>query len=221
MIHLSSIAVLAVLLCGSMSLGCVRTDRPRVQGSGVAASEDRTAENFDNVTVEGSADVNIAVGPETQVTVHADDNVLPLIETKVKGDTLVISSTGLYSTKLGVKVIISVPQLNGIAIKGAGDVDVKGVDSENFAATVAGSGDVKVAGKTQKLNVSVRGSGDLKLQDLEATRADVSIAGSGDVTVNVVEELSVSIAGSGDVKYKGTPKVSKSIAGSGSVRQVG
>lgn len=215
-------AILSLLLAASISLGCVRINQNRIQGSGVAKTEDRAVEQFDKVTVEGAADVRITVGPQTQLSVQTDDNILPLIETKVKGDTLVISSTQSYSTRLGVKVTISVPQLAGISIRGSGDVDVSGINGETFSASISGAGDVTASGTVGKVDASIRGSGDLKLGELQAKSASISIAGSGDVTVNAAEELSVSIAGSGDVKYKGSPsKVSKSIAGSGSVRPVG
>ena len=156
------------------------------------------------------------------MTVETDDNILPIIETDVAGDTLTISSHETYSTKLGVKVTITTPSLSGISIKGAGDVDIKGLSGGSFSAGIHGSGDVKATGSVDRLDCSIRGSGDLEMGDLQARTASVSVAGSGDVTVNATDELSVSIAGSGDVKYKGKPaKLEKSIAGSGNVRQVG
>ncbi len=215
-------SLLPLLIVAAIGLGCVQMEQPRIVGSGVVKSEARQVEAFDKVTIDGSADVTITAGGPFQVSVETDDNVLPVIETKVRGDTLVISSSQSYSTKRKVQVTISVPELNGISIRGSGDVGIKGIKSEAFSASIAGSGDVTAAGAAQHLDASIRGSGDLNLADLQAQSATVSIAGSGDVTVNASDELSVSIAGSGDVRYKGAPqKLNKSIAGSGSVRQAG
>ena len=214
LIGISCIFLLASVGCGDM-VG------PHVQGSGVAKTEPRGVGAFKNIRLDGAAKINVQIGNDRSVTVTADDNVLPLIETDVHGDTLVISSKENYSTRIGVTVTITTPDLAGIELNGSGDVNVKDLKGGRFSTIIRGSGNVSADGTVDEVNAEIKGSGDVKLADLQAKRGEVSVAGSGNVTVNVTDELQASIAGSGDVRYKGSPKVQKSVAGSGSVKQVG
>jgi hypothetical protein len=194
----------------------------KIQGSGVAKTEQREPGQFEKVRIDGMADVNIQIGEPASLAVTTDDNLMEIITTEVDCGTLVIGSKQSHSSKIGVKVTITVPELSGVEINGAGDIKVTGVNAEKFSAIIRGSGDIEVAGTTKELTAEIKGSGDLKLGNLVAGNASVSVAGSGDGTVNVSDQLSVSVAGSGDIRYKGSPKnVQKSIAGSGSVKPVG
>lgn len=189
-----------------------------VKGSGHVVSETRTVQPFDRIGSSGSADVIVTVGSPQSVTVKADDNVVPLIETIVENGRLKIESKGSYDSDSGVTVTITVPSLKGAALSGSGDISVTGVEGASFDAALSGSGDITVVGKAEKVSVSVAGSGDVHLYQLASRRAEVSIAGSGDVEVNAADALSASIAGSGDVTYRGRPAVKRSVAGSGDVR---
>ena len=216
-------SVVGLTLVIAISLGCVRWDnKDQIQGSGVAKTEQRDVEKFEELSLMGGMDAVVTIGDQQSVTIEADDNVLPIIETKVEDGKLIVEPTEGYHAKTQVKLTITVPQLKGVAINGSGDVDVNGLNgASSFAVAINGSGDVTAKGTADAVSVAVRGSGDVKLQDLQAKNGKVAVAGSGDVTVNATDKLDVSVAGSGDVKYMGSPKITKSIAGSGSVRKVG
>jgi hypothetical protein len=216
-------SVVGLTLVVAISLGCVRWDnKDQIQGSGVARTEQRDVEKFEELSLMGGMDAVVTIGDQQSVTIEADDNVLPIIETKVEDGKLIVVPTENYRAKTPVKLTITVRQLKGVAINGSGDVDVNGLNgASSFAVAINGSGDVTAKGTADAVSVAVRGSGDVKLQDLQAKNGKVAVAGSGDVTVNATDKLDVSVAGSGDVKYMGSPKITKSIAGSGSVRKVG
>ena len=86
--------------------------------------------------------MDVTIGPVTALTVTTDDNILPLIETTVDGDTLRNGSKQSYSTRLGVNVKITVPALNGVAVSGSGDIKATGLKADEMEARVTGSGDV-------------------------------------------------------------------------------
>ena len=216
--------LLMTALVGIVLLGCVRVSGgPRVVGSGIAQTETRQVGAFQNVRIDGSAKVNVKIGGEPSLTVTADDNILPILTTDVRGDTLVISCKDnvSYSPKVGVTVEITTPALSGVEINGSGDVNVTNLKAQKFSAIIRGSGDVRASGSADSINAEIKGSGDIKLGELHAKSGNVSVAGSGNATVNVSDELNVNVAGSGDIRYRGSPKIQKSIAGSGSVKPVG
>lgn len=103
-----------------------------------------------------------------------------------------------------------------IGLAGSGDARLEG-RFEDVNLRSAGSGDAALIGKTNRLNLQLQGSGEVKANDLRASEGNVALQGSGDCFVNVTDRLTVNIQGSGDVRYKGSPKLDSSIKGSGTV----
>lgn len=211
----------------------------RVEGSGKSVDDERAVAAFTQVTVDGPLHVQIGAGEVDRVVVRADDNIAPLIETSVRGATLAIGlkSGAAYRTRTPVQIRVHARQLQGVTLRGSGDIRVDRVEAEVFEATVQGSGDVAIEalqagavaisiagngdlrarGKARTVGLVIDGSGDAHCAELVATTVAVSIRGSGDARVHATDALQVSISGSGTVRYRGEPKVTKAISGSGSV----
>jgi hypothetical protein len=188
-----------------------------VQGSGVLATETRDVGDFTGLDLRGSANVKIAVGQKARVVLELDDNLLPLIQTEVRNGQLVIDNQQSYRSSRGLSVSITVPELQQLAVHGAGDISIVNLDSDQFDVDLNGSSDVTALGSARKLTVTINGSGTVHLEDVVANEATATIRGSGDIRLHALEELSANILGSGDIRYRGTPQVSKSIQGSGSI----
>lgn len=215
-------------------------------GSGNSASETRTAKGFQAISVRGAINLVVRLGTAERVTVQADDNLLPLVQTLVEGRgdarTLRVQFKPGESlrSKTPVVVTVDVIKLSAVASSGSGDISIealktpalalsisgssdaklRGLDTEQLTISIAGSGDVQAAGRASRLDVSIAGSGDVLTRELAAADVSISIAGSGDASVMAQNTISVSIAGSGDVEYGGgATLVRRSIVGSGSVRQ--
>ena len=220
--------------------------RATTVGSGKAATENRAVSSFQTISLRGSIDVVVHQGNSESVTVRADDNILPLVQTVVEGTgdtrTLRIQFKSGESVRTNTQVVVTVHvvKLEAIASSGSGDITIealktptltmsisgssdaalKQLDTERLSISIAGSGDVKASGRAARLEVSIAGSGDVRTRELLAGDVSVSIAGSGDASVTAQRTISVAIAGSGDVEYGGGAVLAKrSIAGSGSVRQ--
>jgi hypothetical protein len=211
--------------------------------SGKVASESRDARGFSGVAISVPGKVVVRQGEPTSVTLEADDNLLPEIETVVEDGSLKIR----FKRKLNVsgratiRLLVVTPTINSLAVAGSGDIVAEAVrsqalsvsvsgsgdvgiarlDAQSLKAAVAGSGDIKVAGRVADVSVSVAGSGDVRAERLESRRARVSIAGSGNVSLWAIESLDVTVAGSGDIRYYGDPALSKKVAGSGSLKRLG
>ena len=218
----------------SMSLGgCI-------EGSGKAKTESRDLSTFTGIHVSGSIDVYLAPGKTQTVKVVADDNVLDLIKTEVKGNELFIGNRKCYRSHAETKVMITLPQLTRVSISGSSDVEGSGifvgkdlklhvsgsgsitlaVKADDVSVHISGSGDISLKGDARDLDVHISGSGDLDARDLTADDVALSVSGSGNCKVNAKGDLVASISGSGDVRYYGTPKsVEASVSGSGSVKK--
>lgn len=210
-------AAIAVGLIATVSPAQANWLGAKVKGSGKIVSEARTVPPFEQVHSSGSAKVVITVGPAQHVEIKTDDNIIPIVETKVRDGRLEIETKDSWSSDTGITVTISTPTLKGVGLSGSGDVRVSGVSGGAFAAALSGSGDITASGTAEKVSVAISGSGDAHLYDLAARTAEISVSGSGDVEVSASEVLDASIAGSGDVSYRGKPQVKSHVAGSGDV----
>ena len=104
-------------------------------------------------------------------------------------------------------------------IRIAGSGDVATADLRSLDVDIAGSGSVAVGTISGPLSVSIAGSGDVKVAGGRASSMSVSVAGSGNVDFRgSTETVKAHIAGSGDIRVKEVKgEVSKHIMGSGSV----
>lgn len=207
--------LLAVVVAALTSCGPILS---HLQGSGHPATESRQVGSFSKIEIEGSGDVVATVNPVASLTVTTDDNLLPVMQTEVDGDTLKIRWAHPVSTSLGVKVRVAVPSLKALSISGSGTIVADGIKESAFSVNIAGSGEITTKGTADSCDVAVSGSGQIEDEELVTHDAEVAIAGSGSVTVYADHSLDASITGSGSIRYLGNPpQVKKSILGIGSI----
>ena len=193
---------------------------PLIHGSGKMATETRRVGGFNAISVEASGKIQIEQSGTTSLTITADDNLLPLWTTEVRGGKLILALARGKSAEGTVPTYrITVTDLRLIDISGSGDVNIPKWDGASLSIVISGTGNVRVAGKVDEFGLDNSGSGDVTAHDLTAKRAKVDISGSGNITINVTENLNVDISGSGDVVYTGTARVRQDISGSGNVRR--
>ncbi|MFC5511195.1 head GIN domain-containing protein [Massilia jejuensis] len=239
-------ACIAAGLAATTQAGAAPWDRggEQVQGSGRIVKQVRQVGGFNGLSLGLPGHVELRIGTAEGVTIEADDNLLPLVETVVENGTLKIrpARRNLNLPAKSIRIVVQARSIERLALGGPGTINaeplrerkldvelggsgtikLQGVESEAMAVSVGGSGDLQaMRGTTGKLTVSIGGSGDVDLGRVRADSAGVTIAGSGAATVWTRNALSATIAGSGDVLYYGDPQVSKSTVGSGSVRRLG
>ena len=211
-------AVAALFLAGCCCNCFTGCEGPRIKGSGVSATEQREVTQFDAVETRIGSDMEIRRGDQPTLSITADDNLLPIITTEVRNGTLVVSSEERYSTRNRVRLVIEVPVISRVDIKGSSDVRLESVTDEKLEIGIAGSGDVEAVGEVRSLDVRISGSGDLKLKQLQSQDCQIRINGSGDAELFVVDSLDARIAGSGDIAYYGNPAhVQAKVSGSGTI----
>jgi len=214
-----------------------------VKGSGKVVAQTRELGHFSALGLSTGGNVEIRLGNSESVTVEADDNVLPLIETVVENGTLrirplkkdqrldtrnvkvLVQARSLERVSMAGSGTVNAERLQGEKLQfdvgGSGSINVAKLSSEAVTISIGGSGTMKAGGNTERLQVSIGGSGSVQVGQLAARDAVVSIGGSGQATVYAQKSLSLSVAGSGTIGYYGDPQVSKSVQGSGSVKRLG
>ncbi|HEY0956996.1 MAG TPA: head GIN domain-containing protein [Roseateles sp.] len=211
----------------------------RIKGSGVRVEKTRALPAFSKLRMEGPFDVRLVQADGDQAVVLADDNVEPLIETVVEGDSLVLrlKRDAGFSTRSAPVVRVDARALQGVLVNGSGDLTVEQfrsdalqvqvmgsgdvhfglVELKDLNVNISGSGDVRLAGRAEQQNWNVSGSGDVDARALSGRVAKAVLSGSGDVSLGVTEQLDVRLSGSGDLSYAGRPQLRQSVSGSGEI----
>lgn len=209
--------MLATLWLLIPSAALAANDFEKVKGSGESATETRKVATFDAVRFQTYGEVEITIGAKRSLEITADDNVLPLFETKVINDQLVIRSTKGFKAKVKPVFKITTPNLRAVKLDGAGDVTIMGVDNDSLTLALNGAGKIIVSGETKQLAVKISGAGDVVADELVARAAKVEIPGTGKVSVHVQERLDATVSGVGTVKYSGSPTVNAKVTGIGKI----
>ena len=214
-----------------------------IQGSGKLQKQTREVGSFHGVALNVPGTVELRIGNTDSVTIEADDNILPLIETAVENGTLRIrpAKRNANFRQSSLTIVIQARQVERISVGGSGNITATGLraeklrfdvggsgsinardlDSRAVAVAIGGSGNFKASGKTEQLTASIGGSGNIQAGRLAAREVQVSIGGSGEAQVWAKDDLSISIGGSGEVSYYGDPRISRSMQRSSSIKRLG
>ncbi|MEP7128729.1 MAG: DUF2807 domain-containing protein [Chitinophagales bacterium] len=189
----NSIFILLLLSGGFISCKHV------VTGNGKITTEERTLENFQSVDLLGAAEVEIIQGDAYKVVVKSDENIVPLVGTKVNDDKLTISTVdeiNLANSKISIQ--ITCPSVNSVNISGAGDLIINSFHQPN-------------------IRVSLRGAGNVKFANSECDTVYATLSGAGNMYVNAKNYLEATVNGVGNIEYSGDPTVKSKVSGVGNV----
>lgn len=213
--------LLLVIILGSVIVGCryVGNMGSGVVGSGVRKSEQRDVAPFTSILTEGAYEIEIVSQQPQSLLLEGDDNVLPLVSTAVANGVLHISSTRSYSTSNGVRIKISVPNIEGVSANGAGTIDVSRVKNDKFEIDSNGAPSIKVSGETKSLRIDANGAGKIDTHKLRASEAVVDSKGVSKVELHAKDKLDVTVSGPSQVIYEGDPVVNRTVNGPGSVEK--
>jgi hypothetical protein len=218
---------------------------PSQPGSGNVVTETRKVSSFDSIKVDYPAQVTVSQGKTESIKIEAEDNLLPGLRTDVKNGQLRI----YYHVDAGkpvnatepIRVAIVVKDLKDIEFDSAGELTVKGLNTDSldlslsgagslklddvvltkFSVNLSGAGSIFASGSTDNLDLNISGFGSFNGKDLEAQFATANLSGAGSATVWVDKELIANISGVGSVNYYGSASVKKTANGIGGVNSLG
>lgn len=199
-----SIRILLVFLFFLPTLACgpVSISTNHVQGSGKIVTQSVDVRNFDSVSLEGSGNVYIEQGDSERLTIETDDNILPLLETRVSGRELILGMKPNQSIDPSKPIVyqLTVKDLNRVHLKGSGNLYISPIRSNDMGVAVLGSGDVKIQGlNADSVSLDLFGSGNITIEDIAGNTATTDLKGSGDIKLNgKLDAQTISVSGSGN-----------------------
>jgi hypothetical protein len=175
-----------------------------IDGNGILRTEERAASSITAIANETSFDVIFARGDETSITVEAESNIIPYIETSISGDALTVSTVrGCHCLRYNTRPVVTVtaPFISELVNSGSGDIVADQLAGEEVKVTDSGSGDITVG-------------------TIGCTEASFTVSGSGDVSTDIIDATSVKavLSGSGTLAMKGSTETARyRLSGSGSL----
>jgi len=215
---LTLVLALAVLLCASQAFA-LKWGRG-IQGSGDLETREIDVKGFDEVALHGAFDVDIRVGKKQMLKVTIDDNLWDNLVAEVEDGALDLGWEKNCRPDDDCRIEITVPDLKAFQLRGAGDVEIEGLDGGSFTFTLSGAGDVDLHGSVKELTVRLSGAGDIDARELKADHVDVKVSGAGDATVYAAQSIEGRVSGVGNLTYYGDPEERDThVSGIGSIKR--
>ena len=212
-------AVICIICLAGTFFGChYLNGNNGIEGSGVLKEESREIGAFSKLEIAGAFHVEAEPGDEPGMHLFAEDNLLPLIQTRIEGDTLVLNTKESVSPTLEMKVKLTFIDMESLSSNGANFVLIEGARSERFHSRLRGAGLTRITGEVEDLKVEVEGAGIVELKELKAKTVKVDLKGASVVTVHATDSLDAQIAGVGSIGYRGNPgTLNQNVKGIGSI----
>ncbi len=210
-----------------------------INGSGNIISQTRTTGDFRRISASNGFNVEVKIGPVTEVIVEADDNVMKYVETTVNGDDLKIGlKSNVSLTNAHLKVFVTSPAIDGIKASSGADVVVKDVlkntgklsfsassagtittelDAPDVEANASSGATIKLTGKTKNFDATSSSGSNVKAGELLSENTAVNSSSGASATVHASVTLKAVSSSGASVHYYGAANVQKSVSSGGSV----
>ncbi len=189
-------------------------------GSGNVIKETRSVSGFSQVDVSNAIQVEITSQKNFSVEVEADDNLLPLVKTEVRGSVLRIETNGRYKSSNPIIVRVSAPNIEDLDVSGASKVNLTNLNNSSFQLHSSGASKINVQGTTVNFEIKTSGASKIEAESLKAENVSVNASGASKISVSVSNDFKVNASGASNISYVGTPtNFDRKVSGASNVKQ--
>lgn len=169
-------------------------------------TQKRDIGSFTKIYSSSSVDVIVEQSGQYAVEVKAPEKYMENIITEIKDGELHIYIRGSVMYSGDIIVYVQVKDLTSVSLSGSGDFKAEGtLIAPNFSFRVSGSGDFVAELNSKVVDGSLSGSGDAKISGITES-LEIRQSGSGDMLASGLHLLSAKLrmSGSGDTKFSGS-----------------
>lgn len=189
-----------------------------LRGNGKVRSESRSISEFTKLEAGGAFTILVKSGVSSSLKIYAEENLLPVIRTQVKGNRLVIDTKKNISPRKEIKIEITTTDLESIDCSGANNVKAEGINTELFDCELSGAGNIYLSGNVKRLNAEISGAGNIDAKNLKSERVYIAVSGAASASVYASEFLDAAVSGVGSIDYYGNPaNTNTNVSGVGSI----
>ena len=196
-------------------------------GSGTVIRNVRELSAFDEVETSDAYRIEFTVGSPQRVEVEADDNLVPIIRTEVRGSRLVVSSRESIGTYTQLTVHITAPtidlvDLSGAAVfltsgsvetdrfeahaSGASRIELAKIDAGTMVFELSGASKVVSAGSARQIEIDASGESNVEARKLIAESVQVDLSGASTAHVQATGVVSGDASGGSGLEIYGSPR---------------
>jgi hypothetical protein len=191
------------------------------KGSGNIKTETRTINGVSSVSLLGDGMLDIEQTGTDSLTITADDNLLPLLNSEVRDGELKLGVKNLANIEATkqIQYKLTVKGLTALSLTGDAEADVKKLATDRFKVNITGDASIRIDGTADDQSITILGDGKYDGTRLTSKTANVSITGDGHLDIAASDKLDVKILGDGKINYTGDPVITKSIIGDGKIEK--
>ena len=187
MILRSRVAAAALLALPLLMAG------PSVAGTDVPVSP------FKSIGLRGGGHVVLQHGLTQRVTLVKGSTQFTSFD--IRSNELTINACNANCPNhYDLEIEIVSPDIDGVAIKGGGEIESRG----DFP-------------KQGKIGAAVAGGGSIDIRTMAADEVNAAVNGGGDIMTKPARTLHAAVNGGGEISYSGNPEVTSAVNGGGSV----
>jgi hypothetical protein len=201
----------------ALAAGCGDSDQC-VNGSGPTVSQTLDLSGLTGFDFQAAGEVRAVPGATQQVMVRGQQNIIDRLNQDVINGVWEIGFTECVQNVSELSVDLTVPDLDTVALSGAGTIDAQ-TEAAEIETTLSGAGVIRLSGESSSQQVVLSGSGTIEAFDLVTAETSVILSGQGNVNVTATDLLNVDLSGAGTVLYRGDPEPNILISGVGTVEQ--
>jgi Putative auto-transporter adhesin, head GIN domain len=178
-------------------------------GSGRFVTEVRPVEGLNSIAVSGAGHAIVARGDVESLEVTAEDNILPLVDTRVVNGRLMLGMLpGSGSTSShGITYRIVVRDLREIVGSGSSQIDLPGIVARQLLVFLSGASTLTASGSIERLEITLSGASRCRVPELSARAVVATLSGASVAFVRVSDSLVVTASGASVLEYLGNPTV--------------
>ncbi len=196
-----------------------------LSAAAIARTEDRDVGGFDAIDVSSGIRVTATIGPRRPVRVEADDETLPLVETRVENGALHVGFKPHTQVRgeHPVLVTIEVPQLRAVAASGGSlvrarltrsadvalqasggsELHIGGIDADRLSVQGSGGSVLDLSGRASTLELQMSGGTRLEGRDLSTRDASLQASGGSQGELRADGSVHGSLSGGSAVHVRG------------------
>jgi len=227
------------LLLGVITLVSAGCNYVGIDGNGKVVKETRNVEAFDGIKIGGAFEVILSQGTTESLIVEADENLMSIIETNVRGGKLIVETRENIRNSKKLNLYITVKTLESIDISGAveiktegklelGNLEIEGsgaseiemiFTADRVEGNFSGASEIDFEGTANFCRLDMSGASELDAESFIVKEFDLELSGAADAVIHVTEKLKAHASGAANVRYLGNPKVDSEVSGAGSVKK--
>jgi len=192
-----------------------------INGNGNVVNDERVIEHsFNSIEVSRGIDVELSMDQNPKVLVIADKNLIDVIITEVKNNTLYIKADQNIGKAESKKVVVGISSLSSLKTSSGANLWSQGtltaenlsvhgssgseisvtVDVQSLQLSASSGADLELEGKTVNLSADASSGAHIDSEGLQAQKTEAKASSGGNVEVLKIDNLTIDESSGGHVK---------------------